>query len=117
MDRRRGLRLEGLADLRLEGPELRVLGRDGAQTLERETGANEVAELAPRDGAGLREEEGAVAVLDAGRGLFGQIEDAGPVAGLLSVGLAEEEEGAFVLRIELERLLEEASADLEVLVP
>ena len=108
--------LQGLADLRLERAKLRVLGRDDAQPLERQARADQVAELPPRDGASLGEEERAVAVLDARRRFLGEVEHASPVARLLAVGLAKEEERALVLGVELQRLFEEARADLEVLV-
>ena len=113
---RGGAGLQGLADLGLEGAQLRVLGRNGAQALERQARTDQVAELPPRDRARLGEQEGAVAVLDARRRFLGEIEHAGPVARLLAVGLAQEEERALVLRIEPQRLFEEPRAHFEVLV-
>ncbi len=120
--RRNGIRravrgLQRLADLRLERAKLRMLGRDDAEALEREARPDQVPELPPRDRARLGEQEGAVAVLDARRGFFGEVEHAGPVAGLLSVGLAQEVERALVLRVEPQCLLEETRAHFEVLVP
>ncbi len=109
--------LQRLADLRFERAKLRMFGRDDAQALERQTRTDQVAELTPRDRPGLRQEERAVAVLDARRRFLGEVEHTGPVAGLLSVGLAQEVERALVLGVEPERLLEEARTHLEVLVP
>ena len=109
-------RLEGLADLRFEGAQLGVLGRHRAQSLERHPRADQVAELPPRDEPRLRQEERAPAVVRASRGLFGDGQHPIPVAPLLSVRLAQEEEGALVRGVELEGLLEEAGADVDVLV-
>ena len=76
-----------------------------------------VPELAPRDGAGLREEERRVAVLAGVRDrLFGEREHAIPVAALAAVGVAQVVERAFVLGIELDRLLEELRACVDVLM-
>ncbi len=50
------------------------------------------------------------------RGLLGEREHAIPVAPLLPVRLAQVEEGAVVVRIELQRFLEEVRADVDVLV-
>ena len=95
-----------------------MLGLDVAETLEHRSGADQISELTPRDGAGLREEERRVAVLAGMRdGLFGEREDAIPVAALAAVGVAQIVERAFVLGIELDRLLEELRADVDVLVP
>src|SRR5580700_6596112 len=94
-----------------------MLGGNDAQTLERQTRANKVAELPPSDGARLREQERAVSVLHPRRRFFGEIEHAAPIARLLAVGLAQEEERPFVLGIEFQRFFEKASADVDVLVP
>ena len=50
-------RSERLADLRLERAEDRVLGADLAEALEDRARADQVAELAPREVARLREKE------------------------------------------------------------
>jgi hypothetical protein len=93
-----------------------MLGRQGAEPLERAARADQVAELTPRDGPCLREQERVVPVLGARGGLLGDRQDAIPVAPLLAVRLAQEEKRPLVVRVELERLLEEARAHVDVLV-
>ena len=91
--------------------------RDLAEALEDRARADQVAELTPRDRAGLREEERRVAVLAGVRDrFFGEREDAIPVAALAAVRVAQVVERAFVLGIELDRLLEELRARVDVLV-
>ena len=108
---------ERLADLQLERAEDRVLGADLAEALEDRARADQVAELTPRDRPRLREEERRVAVLGRLRDrLFGEREHAIPVAALPPVGVAQVVERAFVLGIELDRLLEELRARVDVLV-
>ncbi len=90
---------ELLSDLRFERAELRVIGMGGREAREDVLRANQVAHLAPRDRARLREEERRVAVLAGVRHrLFGEREHAIPVAALLAVHLAQEEERAVLRR-------------------
>jgi hypothetical protein len=94
-----------------------VLRRYRRESLERGTRSDEVPHLSPRDEAGLREQEGGVTVV-AGvrRRLFGQREHAIPIAALLAVRVRQEEERAFILRIELDGALEKFCPALEALV-
>ena len=116
--RQRGRRVrELLADLCLEGEEHRMLRLDVTEPLEHRSCADQIAELTPRDRAGLREKERRVAVLAGMRDrLFGEREHAIPVAAFATVGVAQVVERALVLGIELDRLLEELRAGVDVLM-